>query len=102
MLSRKVRRFLRRFSEVLVGHLEVMLSGNLRAVAKPRCYHVDGKLLGQFCFARASQVLKELWPGHQARPADDRVKLGPKIGVRTAVACDNVLGSLLGLVEDIL
>ena len=51
---RLLRRFLRRLFVVLIGHLQVVLCGDGRAVADPLANDVHGERLGQFRFSRGT------------------------------------------------
>ena len=53
-----VRRFLRRFGEMLVGHLQIVLRCHARAIAEPGTDNMRRKGLFQLRLPRAAKVLK--------------------------------------------
>jgi len=65
------RRTATRFREVVIGHLEVVPSGDVLAVSQPRTNHVRWELLGQFGLARTSKVVENARPRLQSRSLDD-------------------------------
>jgi len=92
--GRSLHRILHRFGVVLVGHLQIVLSGDGLGIADPAADDVCGKSLLQFRLTGGPQVVEEFRPGVQAGPLDDPQQLRPQIGVGVAVAGDNVRGAL--------
>jgi hypothetical protein len=52
-----------RLGEVIVGRLEVVLAGNVFAVAQPIANNVRGELLGQFRLPGTPQVVEQAGRG---------------------------------------
>jgi hypothetical protein len=47
---------------VLLGHLQVVPAGDIRAVANPLADDVDGKFVGEFRLTGCPEVVEEAWP----------------------------------------
>ncbi len=97
-----LRRFLRRFLEVLLGHLPIETVRDCFSMPQPRCRHMRGILIGEFGRPRRSHVLPGFWPGLQAGRKDVPDKLRPQISRRVPVSRDDVLCARLSLIENCL
>ncbi|MBQ18584.1 MAG: hypothetical protein CMJ65_15830 [Planctomycetaceae bacterium] len=95
--GRLLQRIPQRFFEVVVGHLQVVLLGDCRAVADPGTHDV-GRMLGfQFRLPTGPQVVEDPGPGFESRPLDDPAQLGPQVASFLPLD-DDVLGPFRGFV----
>ncbi|MCP3906010.1 MAG: hypothetical protein GY715_20500 [Planctomycetes bacterium] len=103
--SRSLHRILQRLGaadrevEMGVGDLEVMLGGDLLAVADPRGHDVRGEAVGKLGLPRGAEVLPRLRPGLESGGLDDAVQLRPQVHGGIAVARDAELGAVFGGLE---
>jgi hypothetical protein len=63
--------------KMVVGHLKVMRSGDLRTVADPGTDNVRREGLFEFCLTARPQIVKDAWPGFQTGALDDPSHLCP-------------------------
>ena len=57
--------------KVVLGDLQVMLVGHLRAVSQPSGHNVSRESFAEFRLPAASQVMRDSWPRGQSGPFDD-------------------------------
>jgi hypothetical protein len=70
---------------MIVGHLQVMLAGNILAIAKPGTHDVRREVLGQFRLAAAATVVEWPLPHGQAGAANNLLKRRPQVAVPPVV-----------------
>ena len=88
--GRILRRFLRRFSIVLIRDMQVVLHGDRLTVADPRADDVRREIVAKLRLPCSSAILKQLAPRRHARRADDPRQPGPKVHRLVAVLADDI------------
>jgi hypothetical protein len=94
-----LHRILHRFFIVLISHFQIVPQGNGLRVADPFRHNMQRALLRRFGFPGRSQVLKQLWPRFQTRPAYDPPRLCPEVLRVVSIPRDDVFRSWVGLLE---
>jgi hypothetical protein len=94
-----LRRILRRFVEVLLGHLPVVGFGHGLRMAQPSRRDIGRVGLDEFRGATGPHIHERLLPHRHPRSPGDPSQLGPEVRVAVTVACDDVLRTFGRLIE---
>ena len=76
--------------EVLIGHLQIMLSRHRPRIADPRADDMLRPPLTPFCLPSGSEILKQLRPGLQPSLPENPEELGSQVAVGVSVFGDDV------------
>lgn len=99
---RLLHRILHRFFEMVIGHLQRVLSGNLFAVADPCADDMRRKRFFQFGLPRAAEILDPFRPGLQASALDDAFDSRAEVFTRVPANRNDAFGARFGQLEALL